>query len=76
MKPVRATIIQSDADPVDRIVLAVSIREISRGMTKLLSQGLNERAIMCLVHDYSGIGKTDIRGVLQALKFLEKEYCQ
>lgn len=72
----KATVIQSDADPVEKVVLATSIREISRGMTKLLSQGLTERAIICLVQDYSGIGKSDIRTVLQSLKFLEKEYCQ
>lgn len=71
-----AKVTQTDEEPVERAVLATAIRDISQGLQKLLSQGLNQRAIVCLVHDHSGVGKPDIRAVLDSLKNLEKDYCQ
>jgi len=71
-----AKIVQADEEIVERPVLATAIRNLSRGVQKLLSQGLNERAITCLLHEFSGVGKPDIRSVLASLKNLEREYCK
>ena len=71
-----AKITQDPQEIVPRPVLAAAIKDISRSMAKLLSGGLNERAIVCLVHEFSGVGKPDIRSVLQSLKNLEREYCK
>jgi hypothetical protein len=71
-----ATITQDPEEIVPRAVLAQSIKSISASMEKLLSGGLNERAITCLVHELSGVGKPDIRSVLASLRTLEKEYCR
>lgn len=80
MKPTkqvtRAKIIQDEEKPVERPVLATAIVEISRAMTKLLDGGLNERAVVCLVHDACGVGKPDIRAVLSSLKTLHRDFCR
>ena len=72
----KATITQDKEDVVERPVLAKAIVEISRSFTKLLGTGLNERAIVCLVHEASGVGKPDVRAVLQSLRSLEKDFCR
>ena len=69
-------VVQDEENPVEKKVLAQSIRDISKAFQKLLSSGLNQRAIVSLVHDSSGVGKPDIRAVLESLKTLEKEFCQ
>lgn len=71
-----AKVTQDPEEDVPRAVLATAIRDISRSMAKLLQGGLNERAVCCLVHEFSGVGKPDIRAVLNSLKQLEKEYCR
>lgn len=70
----RVSVVQDGDDVVDRPVLAKAIVEISRSMVRLLSSGLTERAIICLVHDLSHVGKPDIRSVLAGLKQLEREF--
>ena len=72
----KATVTQDKDEIIERPVLAKAIVEISRSFTKLLSNGLNERAIVCLVHDASGVGKPDVRAVLWSLKSLEKDFCR
>ncbi len=74
-RPNRVTVEQKKEDPIERKVLARSILDISASMHKLLGSGLNERAIVALVADYSGVGRPDIRAVLNSLRQLSKEYC-
>ena len=72
----KATIKQDKDEVIERPVLAKAIVEISKAFRKLISSGLNEWAIVCLVHDSSGVGKPDVRAVLSSLKSLEKDFCR
>ena len=58
-------------------ILAEAIVRISDGFTKLQASGLNERAIVVLIHGYEpGISKTDIKAILGALRQLSAWYCR
>lgn len=72
-------VLQDDKDPIEKSVLAKSIVEISRGVNRLFASGLNERAIVALLQETSGEGKSTIRSstirsVLESLKNLEKDF--
>lgn len=67
---------QNPEEVIEKPVLAKAIVDISKAFNKLVGSGLNERAIVCLVHDGSGVGKPDIRAVLWSLKNLEKDFCK
>lgn len=56
--------------------LAREIRMLSRAFKKIADSGLKEEAIVILTHEYSGVGKPDIRQVIKALKNLESEYLE
>jgi hypothetical protein len=86
-KPKREVVIEQDPEaPVEKAVLATTIVRISEAMAKLLSSGLNERAIVVLLHDaipargkYGGQGKitrSEIQSVLDALRDLKRRYAQ
>lgn len=72
----KVTVTQDTEAPVERPVLATSIVEISHALTKLLTSGLTEHAIVVLVADSSGVGRPDVRAVLAGLKNLRKDYCK
>lgn len=67
-------VIQNKEAPVSTQILADSIVAISTGVKRLLSSGLNDRAIEVLLHDSTGINKTDIRNVLKGLGALATNY--
>lgn len=62
------------AEPVPEKVIAQSIVAISDGVKKLFTSGMNERAIVILLHDSSGVGRPDIRRVLRALTTLKEDF--
>lgn len=74
---------QDPENPVQKEVLAEAIVEISKAMKKLLSSGLNRRAIVVLIKDSvpspgygkKSISKTDIINVLDAIEDLSRNYC-
>ena len=72
----RATVQQDPEEIIQRPVLAKAIVEIAVGFQKILASGLNERAIVCLVHESSGVGKPDIRAVLKGLTQLKQDFCR
>lgn len=72
----KVKVVQDDKAVIERPVLAKAIVDISKGFARLLNSGLNERAIIVLVHDVSHVGKPDVREVLQALKQLSNTYCR
>lgn len=76
MKRTVVKIQQNPDEIVERPVLAKAIVDLARGVNKLFASGLNERAITCLLHDSSGVGKPDIRAVLISLKNLEHDFCK
>ena len=55
-------------------VLAASIKEIADGMRKIRAGKLNERALLVLLHDATGIRIPAIREVLEGLENLDKRY--
>jgi hypothetical protein len=65
---------QDELDPVSPKILAKSIISISASMKKLLSSGLNRRAVIALVHDHTKLGKSEITRVLDALDDLARTY--
>lgn len=62
--------------PVSTTVLAASIVQISRALDELRLSGLNEDAIIVLLHDKTRLAKRDIRTVLDGLRQLEGWYCR
>lgn len=47
---------------------------ISDAARKILSGGLNRRALIVLLHDYTGVGKREIDDVLKGLEALRRFY--
>lgn len=73
MKRVHVT--KSDP-PESKEILAAAIVRISESLTELRHSGLNEKAIVVLVHDATKIAKRDILRVLFALRQLKGWYCR
>ena len=51
------------------------IKKLSAGVEKILKSGLNQEAIIVLLHDKTKVSKKTIKNVLGALKTLEMDYC-
>lgn len=70
--------VQKSDPPESTIVLAEAIVKISNAMGKLMSEpgGLTSEAIVLLLHDYTKVGKPDIRAILKALPQLRGYYCR
>jgi len=56
-------------------ILAEAIVKISAGFESLKKSGLNQKAIVVLLNDCTGVGKRDIESVLLGLANLSKVYC-
>lgn len=76
MKKIKVNVQQNPDEIVEKNVLAKAIIDISKAFNRLSVSGLNERSIVCLVHDSSGVGKPDVRNVLASLKTLERDFCK
>lgn len=57
-------------------VLAEAIVRVGEALAKLKESGLNEKAIIVLVHDHTRIAKRDIKTVLNSLATLRGYYCR
>lgn len=70
--------VEKSEPPESTVVLAASIVKISNAMDKLLKEpgGLTSEAIVLLLHDYTKVGKPDIRAVIKALPQLRGYYCR
>lgn len=62
--------------PESTEILAEAIVRIGDAFEKLKQSGLNESAIVILVHDASKVSKSNIRLVLNSLKRLKGWYCR
>lgn len=68
---------QDEEKPVSREVLADAIVKLADAAAALQKgSGLNRRAIVVLLHDASGVGKLEIRAVLDAMEDLKKNFCR
>jgi len=54
--------------------LALQIRMLSRAMKKISTGSLKQGALVILLHESSGVGKPDIRKILEAMDNLERNY--
>lgn len=75
-KPPKNLTVQQPEPPIECTVLAEAIVEISKAAKRLNESGLNRKAIVALIHDYSAMGKKDIGIVLDSLEALAEMYCQ
>lgn len=75
MPQTRVKVTQKDGEFVEAGVLATSVREISRGVKKLLAGGLNRSALVILIAESSGVYRADVRKVLDGLTSLESDWC-
>jgi len=71
-----AKIIQDADKPVEKEILAEAIIKASDALTKLLSSGLNKRAIILLVSADAGVGRNAVECVLDSLADLKRTYCR
>lgn len=66
---------QNPDKPIEKEVLAESIVKISSAFKALQKSGLNEKAIIVLVHDQTKLPKRDIQLVIDSLAELQQAYC-
>lgn len=60
--------------PEQEQTLAEAITSISDSLKKLASHRINEKAVLALIHDDTGIAKRTIKDVLTSLQSLRKKY--
>lgn len=65
---------QDKAHPVTKEVLATAICKLSDNTSKLLQSGLNHKAIVVLLRDATGLPKTKINMILNAINQLRTDY--
>lgn len=61
--------------PIAAKEIAQAIVRISQAMEVLLSSGLNRKALLVLLFDYTGVPKKQIAKVIDGLEHLKIEYC-
>lgn len=62
--------------PESKEVLAEAIVRIGEAARTLQDSGLNERGVIALLHDKTGISKKVIKTVLDGLRQLKGWYCR
>lgn len=62
----------ADPEPVE--IIADAVKRIAEGIEAINRGALNQRAIVLLVANASGVGVTDTRAVLEGLASLRKYY--
>ncbi len=72
----KITVVKNAEKPESTEVLAEAIVRIGEAMEKLKNSGLNERAIIVLIHDACKVSKGDIKRVLGAMRQLRAWYCK
>ena len=69
-------IIKNEEKPESTEILAEAVIRIGDNMEKLQKSGLNRRAVIALVYDYTKIPKRDIETVIDSLAKLKGWYCR
>jgi hypothetical protein len=65
---------QKPEDEVATEILATSIRDIAEGVRRIRRGGLNDRALILLIQDASGVPMRACRTVIKALEQLDQLY--
>ncbi len=69
-------VVHPEGKPVPKEILAEAIVNIGKAAKQLQDSGLNKRAIVVLIQDYTKLSKSDIVTVLDALPRLAGWYCR
>ena len=69
-KKVVLTVKQDEEKPIAAEIMAKAIIDIDMAAKKLFAAGLKREALVALIHWQSGVGKPDIRLVLDNLDYL------
>ena len=75
MKKENVTVKLSEEQPESTEIIAAAIIKISDGFAKLIKGGLNERAMIVLIKDHTGVAQYEIKKVLECLPRLKELYC-
>lgn len=67
---------KNEEKPETKEILAEAIVRIGAAADQLRRSGLNEDAIVVLLHAKTNVGKPDIRAVLAGLRQLRAWYCR
>jgi len=70
----RVIIKQDPEAPVEREVLATAIVKISEAIEALKKSGVNEYAVIVLLHDKTGVAKGLLKHIFGALADLKRDY--
>lgn len=62
--------------PESKEILAEAIISIGDAVNKLKSSGINEKAVIVLIRDKTGLPKGTIKTVLDSLPQLQRWYCK
>jgi len=73
---VSVRVTKNSEKPESQEILAEAIIRIGDGFKALREGGLNERAIIALIHDHTSIAKRTIAMVLASLRTLKGYYCR
>jgi hypothetical protein len=69
-------IVKNEEKPESTEILAEAVIRIGENFEKLQKSGLNKRAIVALIYDYTKLPKRDIELVLESLAKLKGWYCR
>ena len=72
----RIKVVKNADKPETTEILASAIVSIGKAADKLLTSGLNTKAIVVLLHHETKISQKDIRTILSGLKLMESWYCK
>lgn len=67
----KTKVVQDPEKPIAVEIIAQSIVDISKAMKQISNSSLEERAVVLLIHDLSGVSMGDIKKVLRASRDLE-----
>lgn len=68
--------IKKSEPPESTEILAEAIVNIGNATKKMMSSGMNKKAIIVLIHDKTKLPKSTITTVLDSLPQLERWYCK
>jgi hypothetical protein len=69
-------VVKNIEKPEPTEILAEAVIRIGDNFEKLQTSGLNKRAIVALIRDYTGISKREIELVLESLVKMKGWYCR
>ena len=75
MKKEKIDVKLNEEQPESTEIIAAAIIKISDGFAKLMRGGLNERAMVVLIKDHTGVAQYEIKKVLDCLPRLKEIYC-